>query len=207
MQRVVAALVLGIAGMVLAGERVASTQAGDRRVTLEVRANEPALVLRADGPLAVDALATALPPLLSSLFPDGAMPDGLRSLSAPRIETLPWLSERLAFAASRDPDWDATRGRARRGHENAVVGALLRREDLVRELAAPFARYGLAVQSVSAEKVLVGRAATLPFADRLRAAGVPDGARLPFDAQLWLRFQSYTPSTNQPPDASSRKQR
>ncbi len=187
MRGVVVALVL-LAGVASAGERIASTQVGDRRVTLELRANEPVLVLRGDGPLSLDVVQAALPTLLSSLFPGDALPDAVRLLSAPRIETLPWLSERLALAAATDRDWDATRGKARRGHENAVVGALLQRDDLARELAAPFARYGLVATSVSVEKVLVGRASQLPFADRLRAAGVKDGARLPFDAQLWLRF-------------------
>lgn len=184
MKRVVVALVLGIAGMVLAGERAASTQVGDRRVTLELRRNEPVLVLRSDGPLGVDALGTALPSLLATLFPGGTLPDEVRSLSAGRIETMPWLSERLALAASRDPAWTGPQG----GRENAVVGALLRRDDLVGELATPFARYGLGLASVSVEKVLVSRADALPFANRLRAAGIAADARVPFDAQLWLRF-------------------
>jgi hypothetical protein len=187
MRGAVVALVL-LASVACAGERIASTQVGERRVTLELRVNEPVLVLRGDGPLSVEVVRSAMPALLSSLFSGDALPDDVRSLSAPRIETLPWLSERLALAAAKDPDWEATRGEARRGHENAVVGALLQREELARELAAPFARYGLVATSVSVEKVLVAPASRLPFADRLRAAGVTDGARLPFDAQLWLRF-------------------
>jgi hypothetical protein len=173
-----------LVGVATAGEHVASTQVGERRVTLELRANEPVLVLRSDGPLGVDALGTALPSLLATLFPDGTLPAAVRSLSAGRIETMPWLSERLALAASRDPSWKGPQG----GRENAVVGALLQRDELVRELAAPFARYGLVPTSVSVEKVLVARADALPFADRLRAAGVAPAARVPFDAQLWLRF-------------------
>jgi hypothetical protein len=178
---VAVALLVGVAA---AGEHVASRQVGDRRVTLELRANEPVLVLRSDGPLGVDALGTALPSLLAALFPDGALPAGVRSLSAGRIETMPWLSERLALAAARDPAWKGPQD----GRENAVVGALLRRDDLVRELAAPFLRYGLVATAVSVEKVLVSRADALPFAGRLRAAGVAADARVPFDAQLWLRF-------------------
>ncbi len=175
-----------LAGVATAGEHLASTEAGGRRVTLELRANEPVLVLRSNGPLAVDALGTALPSLLATLFPDGTLPADVRSLSAGRIETMPWLSERLALAASRDPAWTGPQG----GRENAVVGALLQRDDLLRELAAPFARYGLVVTSVSVEKVLVSRADAVPFADRLRGAGVAPDARVPFDAQLWLRFGS-----------------
>lgn len=203
--------VLMLATSVVADDRTATAQIGEHRVTLVLRANEPVLALRWDGALGRDELRTALTELLASLFPDGVLPVDVRSISVSRVEFLPWLSERLALAAARDPDWNATTGKARRGHENAVVAALLERDGLVRETSEPFARYGRAVRSVSVEKVLVQRADALPFAERLRAAGVKDAARLPFDAQLWLTLesspQSYTPSTNQPPDTSSRKQR
>lgn len=179
--RLVVALAL-LVGVATAGARDAAIEVGGRRVTLELRANEPVLVLRSDGPLAVDALATALPSLLATLFPDGVLPADVRSLSAGRIESMPWLSERLALAAARDPAWKRSTSR----DENGVVARLLR--DRVHELAAPFARYGLVTPSVSVEKVLSSRADLLPFADRLRAAGIAGDARVPFDAQLWLRF-------------------
>ncbi len=182
-------LVLLLATPVGADDRSATTDVGGRHVTLVLRANEPVLLLRWDGALARDALQTALTELLASLFPDGTLPADVRSISLSRVEFLPWLSERLASAAARDPDWNVTTGKARHGHENAVVAALLERDGLVRETSAPFARYGLAVRSVSVEKVLVQRADALPFADRLRAAGVKDAARLPFDAQLWLTLE------------------
>ncbi|HEV7733909.1 MAG TPA: hypothetical protein VGR62_17195 [Candidatus Binatia bacterium] len=182
-------LVLVLTTSVAADDRTAVAQVGGRRVTLVLRANEPVLLLRWDGGLGRDEVRSALTALLASLFPDGALPPDVRSISVSRVEFLPWLSEKLALAAARDPDWNVTTGKARRGHENAVVAALLDRDGMAREIGEPFARYGLAVRSVSVEKVLVQRAAALPFAERLRAAGVKDAARLPFDAQLWLALE------------------
>lgn len=101
-----------------------------------------------------------------------------RGMSLGRAVNLPWISEHIARAASRDPRWDAARSRDRKGDINGLVAALLSRPEFLQRLDAPFAGTPWTVRAVSVEKVLVTRAAEiLPGAGR---------GRLPFDAQLWL---------------------
>jgi hypothetical protein len=108
----------------------------------------------------------------------GADAPPLRGLGLGRAVNLPWISEHIARAASREPRWDAARGRDRKGDINGLVAALLSRPEFLQRLNAPFAGTPWTVRAVSVEKVLVTRAAEiLPGAGR---------GRLPFDAQLWL---------------------
>lgn len=100
-----------------------------------------------------------------------------KSLGLGRLVDHPWLSDHLVAAARDSAAWDARRGRARSGHENALVGELLSQPEILRRLDAPFASSGLAARRVSVEKVLV-----------TKVAGTSGEAarRLPYDAQAWL---------------------
>jgi hypothetical protein len=106
-----------------------------------------------------------------------------------RLVEYPWLAERLARAALADPRWDAARGRPRAGGENRWVAETLAQRGLLAELVAHFAAAGLALRVAGVEKVLVGDVATFPELRALAADGVDPAARLPFDAQLWLRVE------------------
>src|SRR5262249_7994413 len=124
---VVAALMAGAAA---GEERAVITQVGGCAVGLGLRANEPVLALRPAGPLSLQETRDALERLLAELFPGGGIPAEVSSLYVGRIERLPWLSERLALAAARDPTWNSESGRPRDDHENVAVAHLLDGERL-----------------------------------------------------------------------------
>ncbi len=184
---VLGALTLMIAASPALADDAATTRAGGCDVRLELRRTEPVLVFRSDCPLAVAETRTALTTLLGQLFPDRRWPAGVQSMSLGRIDGFPWLSARLAVAAARDAGWDVRRGRPREGSDNAFVMRVLDRERLLGDVASVLAGWGVAVRSSSVEKVLVAPAGTLGIAGALREAGIEAEARVPFDAQLWLR--------------------
>ena len=103
------------------------------------------------------------------------------TLSFGRIEGYPWLSSALARQASSSRRWNATTGRPIEGHENAYVAAALRG---MPEFTALFGRWRVA--GVSVEKVLIARAAKLSLP---AGAPVAAGAKLPYDAILWVTLQ------------------
>ncbi|HSJ98068.1 MAG TPA: hypothetical protein VLC53_13390, partial [Myxococcota bacterium] len=143
--------------------------------------------LRVGCPLALADLLQGVDRLLAAAGPDLPAP---ASLAMGRIVEYPWLAERLARAALADPGWDAGRGRPRgSAGENRYVADTLAERALLSELADRFAAEGLALRVAGVEKVLVGDAATVPELRSLLADGVDPGARLPFDAQLWLRIE------------------
>jgi hypothetical protein len=157
---------------------------GACRIRWELRAVEPQVLLHRAHctlPLAQQApmfemLWRALPP--GQLFWGRLCPDagcGERELS-----------QRLALAAFRAPEWDARRGRPLQGHENAVVRQLANAAPIYPELRELFAGLGQTVELSGVEKVLVAPAATLPYWPALQAAGVPADAKLPYDALAWF---------------------
>ena len=103
------------------------------------------------------------------------------SLAFGRIERYPWLSSMLARQASSSNHWDRTAGKPRKGHENAYVAAALRG---MPEFTVLFERWQ--ITGVSVEKVLIKRAAELSLP---AGAPVAPGAKLPFDAILWVTLK------------------
>lgn len=104
------------------------------------------------------------------------------SLAFGRLENYAWLSTLLARQASSSRRWDAAAGRPHEGHENAYVAAALRG---MPEFTVLFGRWR--ILGVSAEKVLVKRASELSLP---AGAPVPPGARLPYDALVWVTLKS-----------------
>jgi hypothetical protein len=144
------------------------------------------LRLRVGCPLALAELLQGLDRLLAAAGPDLPVP---ATLFLGRIVEYPWLAERLARAALADPGWDAARGRPRAGGDNRWVADTLAQRRLLGELADRFAAEGLALRVAGVEKVLVGDVAGFAELRGLAADGVDPAARLPFDAQLWLRVE------------------
>lgn len=103
------------------------------------------------------------------------------TISFGRIEGYPWLSSALARQASSSRRWNPKTGRPFEGHENAYVAAALRG---MPEFTVLFDRW--LVVGVSVEKVLISRAAQLQLPT---GAPVAPGAKLPFDAILWVTLQ------------------
>jgi len=171
-----------------AGERFSAT-AEVRGCALDLGHPSPAddsLRLRVGCPLALADLLQGMDRLLATAGPDLPAP---ASLAIGRIVEYPWLAERLARAALADPGWDARRGRPRAGGDERYVADTLERRRLLSELADRFAAEGLALRVAGVEKVLVGDVAGFPELRGLAADGVDPAARLPFDAQLWLRIE------------------
>jgi hypothetical protein len=163
-------------------------QIRDCSVQLEARAGDDAWRLRVEPACALSPTETA--DALQALF---ARARALRGDAAPpasfsigRIVSLPWLSERLAATALASPDWDAVRGAPRRGGPNVFVARAIEAGALHRELVDALASAGWRATGVSAEKVLVGRAADDPAVARAVAPSGSRDARLPFDAILWI---------------------
>lgn len=169
-----AALFAGLAGApAFAGaDRRASVALHGCEIALDARGSEPVLLLRAACAPSLAETREALRALLAQLYPDGRL-SGVTGLCLGRIEALPWLSERLAAAALRAPEWDARSGRPRAGSPERFVAELLREERLAAELTLVVAGFGAEAEIGSVEKVLVR----------------PQGdARVPFDAVVWLRI-------------------
>ena len=103
------------------------------------------------------------------------------TISFGRIERYPWLSSALARQASSSRRWNPAAGRPFEGHENAYIAAALRG---MPEFTVLFDRWRVA--GVSVEKVLVTRAAELSLP---AGAPVAPGAKLPFDAILWVTLK------------------
>lgn len=143
------------------------------------------LRLRVGCPLALAELLEGVQRLLAAAGPELPAPV---SIGMGRIVEYPWLAERLARAALADPGWDPRRGRPRAGGENDYVAGALAQGPLA-ELAERFAAAGFALRVEGVEKVLIGDVAGFAELRTLAAEGVDPAARLPFDAQLWVRIE------------------
>ena len=130
-------------------------------------------------PIAAEGFAAALDVLLRKAAADTGAP--ARSLSLGRVVDLPGLSAALAEAARAAPGWDAASGRPRRDDVNGFVAGLLQGSAVLKGLLPAYS-----IESVSVEKVLVPTSRAVR--ERTAAAGIPD-ARLPYDAQLWVRVR------------------
>ena len=111
---------------------------------------------------------------------DGLAP--VSSLALGRAVDHPWISRHLADSALSSSAWSARISRAPAGEQNRYVAAVLSEPAFLQRLAAPFDAAGYVVTGVSVEKVLVG-----PARDHA-SDGRGGAARVPFDAQVWLRL-------------------
>ena len=147
-------------------------------VTLEARDKAPRRILRLRPacPIGYSSTHAALRALLAH---SGAEPQARVSLG--RIVEYPWLSSLLAREASASRHWDAAAGRPVKGHENLWVAQMLR---AMPEFTVLFDKWQIA--AVSVEKVLIQPAAQLQLA---AGAPVPAGARLPYDAILFVTLR------------------
>lgn len=136
---------------------------------------------------ALAANLRALAALKIALFGTAGPPERVMQLDAGRlVMTWPELALRLALAARASPDWDAARAARNDGYANAFVRDLANRRRLFHELDDLLGRD---VTLASVEKVLIGAPALTPIAAPLRAHGVGERERLPFDAQVRLELQ------------------
>lgn len=108
------------------------------------------------------------------------VPDGARDYT---------LGIRVALAAKRAEDWNLRTGRPLIGVREVWVARALEQGDLHAEVRTAFAEEGWHLRVTSVEKALVAPAGKLPFFARLRAAGVKETDRVPFDVQLWFHAQ------------------
>jgi len=112
-----------------------------------------------------------------------------RTLFLGRIKSFPELSVRLAVAAKRSPEWDASQGRPTSSGPLApyVQGVLSASEPAVladwKQLFEA-KHLGFAVSGV--EEVSVAAARTLPYFPQLMAQGVTARDRVPFDCLVWF---------------------
>lgn len=106
----------------------------------------------------------------------------LSSLSLGRAETFPWISRYLADAALLRSEWGRRISKGSPGEHNKFVAALLSEPRFLKRLDRPFDGTAYRVVGVSVEKVLIGKAS------EHAPAVAPPAARVPFDAQLWLRL-------------------
>ena len=106
----------------------------------------------------------------------------LSSLSLGRAEKFPWISQHLADAALHSEEWRTRAARGSAARQNSFVAATLSKPVFLRRLSLPFEGTSYSVLDVSVEKVLVGPASQYSSTNRT------SNARVPFDAQVWLRL-------------------
>ena len=147
-------------------------------VTLESRDETPHRILRLRPSCPIGYTSTHA--ALRALLAHSADASEAR-VSFGRIVEYPWLSSLLAREASGSRRWDAAAGRPVRGHENQWVARMLA---AMPEFTSLFDSWQIA--GISVEKVLIKPAAQLPIA---AGAPLPVGARLPYDAILWVTLR------------------
>jgi len=108
------------------------------------------------------------------------VPDGARDFT---------LGVRVALAAMRARDWNSRTGRPLIGSREAWIARAIQQGGLYEEVRTAFAEEGWHLRVSSVEKALVAPAGKLPFFAQLRAAGVKETDRVPFDVQLWFHAE------------------
>ncbi|CAG1021287.1 hypothetical protein MTYM_00896 [Methylococcales bacterium] len=157
---------------------------------LEHRSVEPEILLvRSDCPLSLKSLAELLDTGLQGMFP-AKTPD-IRSIYLGRLMNYPQWSTALAQAAAKSPAWNSRKGRPMKTGENdnRRVTLLLNGPAYPQELKPVFSRYQLLPCIAEVEKVLVYKAKDIFTDDSAPSKSIPANARLPVDAQVWLRLQ------------------
>jgi len=186
-----------------AGESAYSVSRGPCRIEWSIRSVEAHLVHhRAECSLPVKEQMPLIESLMREVLEGSAGPERLRTLFWGRIypdgEPDTTLAFRLALAAHRSPHWDSVRGRPENGDPNGFVRSLANEAMIYPELRDAFRSFGLEIRVMSVEKVLIQRAAALPFYDRLAPNGVRPADRLPIDGMTWFsisRISSERPYT------------
>lgn len=150
------------------------------------------LVIRTDCPVSLQSLAQLLDAGVERLFSDGS--PAIRSLYLGRLMNYPEWSQTLAEAAAQSPEWDSRRGRPRKRGEsdNLRVTMLLNGPAYPHDLKPVFSRYGVTACIAGVEKVLVFEAKELFPPASAMAQTVSPSARLPADAQVWLKLRPLT---------------
>jgi hypothetical protein len=169
------------------------------RATLERRTVEPnVLIVRSECPLSQQSLSTLLDRGFQGLFPDHSLP--IHGIYLGRLMDYPEWSHDLAKVAAQSPSWNSKRGRPSKAAENdnQVVSRLLNGPAYPQSLQPLFAKYQLTACVGDVEKVLVFKAKEILLDLAEMPKGISAEARLPVDAQVWLRLQPLsTPCTEQ----------
>lgn len=161
---------------------------------LERRSAEADVVIvRSDCHLSLTSLGLLLETGLQGLFPQPPLP--IRDLYLGRLMDYPEWSRALATAAEKSLSWNSKRGRPAKTAEsdNQRIRLLLNGPAYPKSLLALFAKYQLAATISDVEKVLVFKAKDI-WPDRTAIPkGISPEARLPVDAQIWLRLEPAPP--------------
>jgi hypothetical protein len=118
------------------------------------------------------------------LAPDGSRPEFLE------------LSQRLARAAHKSPDWDVKRGRPKNGDLNGFVKDLANRQMIYPELKELFEGFHKHITFCCVEKVLVQAAGKLSFFEQLKPHGIQASDKLPFDCMAWFSVSASDETVN-----------
>jgi len=173
------------------GAIISSIPAGECTLTLEAAESWPSLRLRAGHPdhrpCLIDkaAVIQALSQAFSKPDPAWASRE-FTSLAIGRLIDYPWLVQFLALLAARDPGWDTVAGKPVKVHINRYVADVLSSPEIVVEIEAALREQRYRIGGVSVEKVLVGGFENVPQLEGPRRKG-----KIPFDAQVWFRLESF----------------
>ena len=158
------------------GECTLRVEADDQSRTLRLRILPATPECRFSKP----AMQTILKAAFSVADPQ--QPGGTyTSLFLGRLVDYPWLSEDLAFAASKDSRWDRRKGRPVTMALNTYVRDMLSRPEVTSQFEEALGASGYRVTAVTVEKVLVGRRSDVPL-----HFGTSFSGKAPFDAMVWL---------------------
>jgi hypothetical protein len=128
-------------------------------------------------------------PAFRTLYWGRLAPDGSKPASQE-------LSQRLARAAHKSPDWDVKRGKPKKGDINGFVKDLANRQMIYPELKELFEGFHKHITFCCVEKVLVQKAGKLPFFDQLKPHGIQASDKLPFDCMTWFSISAQDGSDN-----------
>ncbi len=172
------------------------------RASLERPKKESHLLhFRNDCHQALEEKLALLGRMLETLVPDFEERRTIRTLFVGRIvQTFPEFAQRLARAASGDPDWDAKRPWKEPGYSNRFVFQLMKEGSLFPELNATLEPLGYGVEVASVEKILMAKPKDIPFGGVLLEQGADPETKIPFDALTWFHLK---PISNIPPPSPS----
>lgn len=165
---------------------------GECVLTWEMRDTAPGVSLqRSTCSLSLQDQAPLLSSLLEAVIQSETLPKSGWSLYWGRLGPSTThcfeLSKRLMLAAHQSKDWDAKRGKPKKGHENNFVLQILEQSQIYPELKEIFQAQGLGIKVSDVEKVLVFKAKDLPCYSELKLLGISPEEKLPFDCQTWFK--------------------
>lgn len=191
MTRLLAALglMLLLSNLVWADDRFSVTLP-ECSAALERRTLEPnVLIVRSECPLSLLSLSTLLDNGLQRLSPDQR--SSIHGIYLGRVMDYPEWSRDLATFAAKSPSWNAKRGRPSKAgeNENQRVRLMLNGQVFPKSLQPLLAKLQLTACIGDVEKVLVFKAKEIFPEKTAMPKGVSAEAKLPVDAQVWLRLQ------------------